>query len=63
MSTHGRVMPLLARSALTALRTPSLWPPTLILLAPTLAIQLAAPWYLKHASRPRCGLSPWAACC
>ena len=52
MSAGGRVMPLLTRSALTALRTPSLWIPALILLAPTLAIQLAAPWYLRTRLAP-----------
>jgi hypothetical protein len=45
-------MPLLTRSALKALRTPSLWIPALILLAPTLAIQLAAPWYLRTRLAP-----------
>jgi len=52
MSADGRVMPILTRSALTALRTPSLWIPALILLAPTLAIQLAAPWYLRTRLAP-----------
>ena len=52
MSADGRVVALLTRSALTALRTPSLWIPALILLAPTLAIQLAAPWYLRTRLAP-----------
>ena len=52
MSAGGCVMPLLSRSALTALRTPSLWIPALILMAPTLAIQLAAPWYLRTRLAP-----------
>ena len=52
MSADGRVVALLTRSALTALRTPSLWIPSLILLAPTLAIQLAAPWYLRTRLAP-----------
>ena len=52
MSSDGRVVAFLTRSALTALRTPSLWIPALIFLAPTLAIQLAAPWYLRTRLAP-----------
>lgn len=52
MSTDRRAMPLVSRSALIALRTPSLWSPALILLAPTLALQLVAPWYLRTRLAP-----------
>lgn len=52
MPSPHHAVPLLVRSATIALRTPSLWLPALVLLAPTLLVQLLAPGYLRTRLAP-----------